>query len=185
MFTFPLSYGNQDMTKSAHWWSWSCDLHGKSLAIIFPRKYSRRPHRELQKMIFPYKQISGRNGDYQWFRMTNAVILCDLVWKVQKIHAEKIEGRFKNIPIEDNLLECYIHKQSCPINTVGSTLWAKMSPMVTTYFIKSQLRTHVTYEYRVEPIDCEVVGGRGITQMWGWTRNNILLTVWHMEWVFI
>ncbi len=25
---FLLSYGNQAMTKSAHWWSWSCDLHG-------------------------------------------------------------------------------------------------------------------------------------------------------------
>ncbi len=27
---FLLSYGNQAMTKSAHWWSWSCDLHGLS-----------------------------------------------------------------------------------------------------------------------------------------------------------
>ncbi len=25
---FLLSYSNQAMTKTAHWWSWSCDLHG-------------------------------------------------------------------------------------------------------------------------------------------------------------
>ncbi len=25
-----------------------------------------------QKFIFPYKQVSGRNGNHEWFRMTNA-----------------------------------------------------------------------------------------------------------------
>ncbi len=33
---------------------------------------------------FPYKQISGKNGDYEWLRITNSFIVCDLEWKVQK-----------------------------------------------------------------------------------------------------
>ncbi len=28
--------------------------------------------RDPQKFIFPYKQVSGRNGDREWLRMTNA-----------------------------------------------------------------------------------------------------------------
>ncbi len=39
-----------------------------------------------------YKQVSGRNGDDEWLRMTNAFILCDLVWKVLKRHAANREG---------------------------------------------------------------------------------------------
>ncbi len=41
---------------------------------------------------FPYKQVSGKNSDHEWFRMTNAFILCDLLWKVQKVmqRTEKI-----------------------------------------------------------------------------------------------
>ncbi len=57
------------------------------------RKYSRRPHRDTQKLI--YKQICGRNGDHEWLKMTNAFILCDLVWKVQKSHRVNREGSFK------------------------------------------------------------------------------------------
>ncbi len=34
-------------------------------------------------------------GDHEWLRMTNAFILCDLVWKVKKGHAVNREGRFK------------------------------------------------------------------------------------------
>ncbi len=43
----------------------------------------------------PYKQVSVRNGDHEWLRMTNAFILCDLVWKVQKSHTANREGSFK------------------------------------------------------------------------------------------
>ncbi len=32
---------------------------------------------------------------YEWFKMTNAFILCDLLWKVQKSHDAKREGSFK------------------------------------------------------------------------------------------
>ncbi len=45
---------------------------------------------------FPYKQVNGRNGDHEWLRMTNAFILCDLVWKIKKCHAENREDSFNN-----------------------------------------------------------------------------------------
>ncbi len=44
--------------------------------------------------FFRHKQVSGRNGDNKWLRMTNVFILCDLLWKVQKNHAANIEGSF-------------------------------------------------------------------------------------------
>ncbi len=61
---------------------------------LFSRKYSRRPHRDPQKFFFPYKHVIGRNSDHEWLRMANALILCDLVWKVKKSHAANREGRF-------------------------------------------------------------------------------------------
>ncbi len=46
--------------------------------VFFSRKYSRTSHRDPQTfMFFSYKQASGRNDDHEWFRMTNAFILCD------------------------------------------------------------------------------------------------------------
>ncbi len=39
--------------------------------------------------------MRGRNGDHEWLRMTNAFILCDLGWKVQKSHAANRECSFK------------------------------------------------------------------------------------------
>ncbi len=48
--------------------------------FFFSRKYSRRPHRDTQKFIL----IQINNGDHEWCRMTNAFILCDLLWKVKK-----------------------------------------------------------------------------------------------------
>ncbi len=66
---FLLIYSNQAMTKSAHLWSWSCDLHGNLGGVFFSRKYSRRPHRYPQKLIALHIQLSGRNGDHEWLRM--------------------------------------------------------------------------------------------------------------------
>ncbi len=51
---------------------------------------------------FPYKQVSGRNGDYEWLRMINAFILCDLEGKVQKSHAMNREGSFSSVYINGN-----------------------------------------------------------------------------------
>ncbi len=99
---FLLSCGNQAIIKSAHWWLWSCYLHGWS-GRSFPLKNTPKDHKSS---FFPYKQVSGRNGDHEWFRMTNAFILCDLLWKVQKVHARNREGSFKNNGIE-RLLKPY------------------------------------------------------------------------------
>ncbi len=48
-----------------------------------------------KRSLFPYKQVSGKNGDHKWLRMINAFIVYDLVWKVQKGHAANREGSFK------------------------------------------------------------------------------------------
>ncbi len=47
-----------------------------------------------------YKQVSVRNGNHEWLRTTNAFILCDLFWNVQKHHATNIEGSF-NVLVDD------------------------------------------------------------------------------------
>ncbi len=68
---------------------------GKLGGNLLKIKYSRRSHRDQQTIIlFPYKQIIGRHDDHQLFRMTNAFILCELLWKVQKSHAVNREGSF-------------------------------------------------------------------------------------------
>ncbi len=58
-------------------------------------------HTETHKssISFAYKQVSGRKDDHEWLRMTNAFILYDLVWKVQKGLAVNREGSFNWITI--------------------------------------------------------------------------------------
>ncbi len=83
--------------------------HGRVICMgnledFFTRK-TPEGHTETHKSsFFPYKQVSGRNGDHKWLRMTNAFILCDLVWKVQKSHAANREGSFKLV---HNTRICY------------------------------------------------------------------------------
>ncbi len=45
--------------------------------------------------LFPYKQVSERNVEHEWLRMTNGFILYDLVRKVKKSDAANREGSFK------------------------------------------------------------------------------------------
>ncbi len=52
-----------------------------------------------KSLFVPYKQVSGRNCDHEWLRMTNAFILCDLLWKVS--HAANRAGSF-SYTIEHN-----------------------------------------------------------------------------------
>ncbi len=60
---------------------------------VFSSGNTPEGHTETHKCsIFPYKQVSGRNGNHEWLRMTNAFILCDLLWKGQKSHAVNKEG---------------------------------------------------------------------------------------------
>ncbi len=59
-----------------------------NLGKVFSCENTPESHTGTHKnSLFPYKQVSGRNGDHEWCRMTKAFILCDLLWKVQKCHA--------------------------------------------------------------------------------------------------
>ncbi len=69
------------------------NLGGVFLVKIL-QKATQRP---TKVNFFPYKQVSGRNGEHEWLRMTNAFILCDLLWKVQKCYAANREGCFNLI----------------------------------------------------------------------------------------
>ncbi len=61
---------------------------------FFSKENTSEGNTETHKGLFyPYKQVSGRNGDHEWHRMTNAFI-CNLLWKVQKSHAANREGSF-------------------------------------------------------------------------------------------
>ncbi len=62
------------------------------------QKAAQRP---TKVNIFPYKQLSGRNGDHEWLKMTNAFIVSDLVWKIQKSPTENSEGSFKESAIRN------------------------------------------------------------------------------------
>ncbi len=67
-----------------------------NLRGVFSQENTPDDHTETHKCsLFLYKQLNGRNGDHEWLRITNAFILCDLVWKVQKSHATNREGSFK------------------------------------------------------------------------------------------
>ncbi len=67
-----------------------------NLGGVFAQENTPEGHKETHKCsFFPYKQVGGKNGDHEWLTMTNAFILCDLVWKDQKSHAVNSEGSFK------------------------------------------------------------------------------------------
>ncbi len=75
-----------------------------NLRGVFSQENTLEGHPETHKSsFFPYKQASGKNGDHEWLRMTNAFILCDLVWKVQKSHAANRECSF-NISFHYNII---------------------------------------------------------------------------------
>ncbi len=58
-----------------------------------------------------YKQVSVRNGDPEWLRTTNAFIVCDLFWKVQKGHATNREGSFNYYMTYENVT--HINYNTC------------------------------------------------------------------------
>ncbi len=59
---------------------------------FFLKKILKTAAQRPTKVHFFY--INKIMGDYEWLRMTNAFILCDLVWKVQKRHAVNRESSF-------------------------------------------------------------------------------------------
>ncbi len=51
-----------------------------NLGVFFSRTNTPEGCTEIHKSAcFLYKQVSGRNGDYEWLRVNNAFILCDLL----------------------------------------------------------------------------------------------------------
>ncbi len=84
------------------WLNLSTGVHGHVICIgilvgVFSREYTPKGiTRSTKVFFFSYKHVSGRNGDHEWLRMTNAFILCDLLWRVQKCHAPNREGSFNH-----------------------------------------------------------------------------------------
>ncbi len=62
---------------------------------LFSWKYSRRAHRDPQTISFFIKTSKWEKWWSWWLRMTNAFILCNLLWKVLKSLAANREGSFK------------------------------------------------------------------------------------------
>ncbi len=64
------------------WFAW--EIWGE----FFSQEYTPEGRTETNKSsLFPYKQVIGRNGDYEWLRMTNAfyyVIWYEKFWKVMQ-----------------------------------------------------------------------------------------------------
>ncbi len=83
------------------WFTWVIwgELFLKNILL----KIAQRP---TQIHFVSYKQLSGRNGDHEWHRMTNAFILCDLVWKVKKSYEENREGSFKQKRLDEGSNQC-------------------------------------------------------------------------------
>ncbi len=63
---------------------WAPMLKQWVVGSFFSRKYSRRAQRDPQKSIFFIKTSKWEKWWSWWLRMTNAFILCNLLWKVQK-----------------------------------------------------------------------------------------------------
>ncbi len=68
---------------------------GNLRGVIFQENTPEGRTDTHKSSFFPYRQVSGRNCDHEWLRITNAFILYDLVWEVQKSHATNREGSFK------------------------------------------------------------------------------------------
>ncbi len=63
---FILSYSNQAMTKTAHWWSYGHLICMGNLEEIFSHENIPEDCTETYKSsFFPYKQVSGRNGYHE------------------------------------------------------------------------------------------------------------------------
>ncbi len=108
---FLLSYGNQAMTKSAHWWSWSCDL--QTFVIwreFFSSENTPEGHTETHKsFFFRYRQLSGRNSDHEWLRMPNISYYVIYYEKFRKVmqRTEK-EALITNVELSSKLSQLEI-----------------------------------------------------------------------------
>ncbi len=74
---------------------WGPILIWWAVGSFFSRKYSKRAHRDAQTFFLFIKTIKWEKWWSWWLRITNAFILCNLLWKVQKCIAANKEGSFK------------------------------------------------------------------------------------------
>ncbi len=59
---------------------WNCDLGG-----VLSHENTPEGCTETHKSsLFPYKQVSGRNGDHEWLRITNASLALQIFFKYTK-----------------------------------------------------------------------------------------------------
>ncbi len=94
----------------AHISTWAFMMKKWDVGSFFSRKYSRRAHRDPHEFIFFIKTSKWEKWSW-WLRMTNAFILCNLLWKVQKHFAANREDSFKFM---------YRHKMVYLISNKGS-----------------------------------------------------------------
>ncbi len=99
-------------------------LNQWAMGSFFSRKYSRRAHRDPQKFIFFITTSKWEKWWSRWLRMTNAFILCNLLWKVQKCPAGNREGSFKLSWDSHNVRttwNTWIYLMQCCLNTYLGT----------------------------------------------------------------
>ncbi len=88
-----------------------------AVGSFFSRKYSRRAHRDPQKFVF-FKTSKWEKWCSWRLRMTNAFILCNLLWKVQKGLAANREGSF-NFVLSSDVAQALAVESS----TILTALW--------------------------------------------------------------
>ncbi len=89
-----------------------------NLGRVFPFGNTPEGHTEAHNTSI----FSIKNDDHEWFRMTNAFILCDLLWKVQKSHEANREGSFKKVMGLANNIDL-MFKDRC--------MWIKANTIIT------------------------------------------------------
>ncbi len=140
---------------------------------FFSQENTPEGHTETHKSSFvPYKQVSGRNDDHEWLRMTNAFILCDLVWKVQKRHAVNREDSFKWIG------HPYCITCACFAHIHVTNLW---------HFIPESSKTiHRLLHYKLTSWITDTLR---TTQTWGfWPHNSLFrgcVQLLHWQWAIV
>ncbi len=84
---FLMSYSNQAMSKSAHWWSWSCDIAWVIWRDVFLWKYPEG-HQETHKVhFFHIKKWVGEMvimNDVEWPMISYCVIYYEKFRKVMQ-----------------------------------------------------------------------------------------------------
>ncbi len=87
---------------------WAPMLKRWDVGSFFSHKYSRRAHRDPQKFFFFITTSKWEKWWSWWFRMTDAFILYNLLWKVQKSLAANREGSFNwSIVMKNCITACW------------------------------------------------------------------------------